>query len=463
MTPFLAWHLPGLELAPGEALAETPAGAVFAPRLSARDVARAAELAIAAGSAMQALPAGDVIATIDRVARRFLDRADPLRQEALAWLPHVTGYSGPMCELVLNRMAADWTRPALLGLLRAEFRDPRVLERFVPHVPGQYVRAFPPRLAFHVLSGNVPGVGVTSLVRGLLVRAPALCKTARDEPVLPVLFARALAEHEPRLSQALQVAYWPGGDEGLEAPALTAADVVVHYGAGSAIADLRARLPAGARLLEHGPRVSFAVVARQHAHRTGEAAAAARAVATFDQQGCVSPHVLYVEQGGRAEPRQFAALVARQLELLAPELPRGRRSTAEAASVQQARAGVEFRAIAGHEAALWTGADLAWTVAYDPDPSFTASCLGRFLWVKPVPDLADVSDLIRPFRDVLQTAAISAPPRRAAALAETLAHAGCTRITTLADMPFPPATWHHDGRGPLRELVRWASWEHAPR
>jgi hypothetical protein len=32
-------------------------------------------------------------------------------------------------------------------------------------------------------------------------------------------------------------------------------------------------------------------------------------------------------------------------------------------------------------------------------------------------------------------------------------------VTGLPEMPWPPATWRHDGRDPLRELVSWTDLE----
>jgi len=459
MKTFPAWHLPGAGVGGGRPIAESEQGVVLAPDLTPAGVARAAAAVAALGPAISERPLDDVVAAIDGVARRFRDPADPIRKEALHWLPITTGYSLPMSAAVLDRMASDWTAPMLQRLLRAEFRNPDVLRRFVPHAPGQRVRALPPRLAFHVLAGNVPGVGVTSLVRSLLVGAPALCKTARAEPVLPVLFARALAEIDEPLGAAVAVAYWPGGDEALERPALAAADIVIHYGGGESLADLRRRAPAGSRIIDHGPRVSFAAVAREHTHLQPAAAGTARAVAFFDQHGCVSPHLVYCEEGGRIGAEEFAARVAAELGRLERELPRGRLATAEAAAAQQLRATVEFRAIAGQAARLWAGDQLRWSVAFDPDPAFAASCLGRFLWVKPVARLEDAIALAADYRHLLQTVAVSAPRGRIAKLAEAFALAGCSRITNLDAMPFPPPSWHHDGRGPLRELVRWADWE----
>lgn len=454
MTSFRAWHLPRTEVREAHPIAESSTGSVFAPALSPRDVADAARAAREAGQVLRARSTSEIVGLIDHVARRFLDPDDPIRTEALRWLPEVTGYSPAMCTRVLDRMAADWTDPALRRLLRAELGNPRVLDDFVPHARGQRVRAIPPDLVLHVLSGNVPGVGVTSIVRSLLVRAPAICKTAAGEPVLPVLFARALAAGDPDVGRALAVTYWRGGDVEREEAALGEADLVVHYGGQEAITDLRRRLPPHVRLVDHGPRVSFAAVAREHAPRSASSRAAALAVALFDQQGCVSPHLVYVE-GGPAEAEDYAGRLARSLARLARELPRGRLSTEEAGVIQQLRGTMEFRGIAGQNVRLWAGPDLAYTVIFDADPAFAAACLNRTVWVKPVPDLDALPHLLRGYPHLLQTAAIDAPRARRHALATPLALAGVTRVTTLAAMPWPRSSWHHDGRGPLRELLRF--------
>lgn len=455
---FRAWHLP-IDVHEARPLVDTPAGTVLAPVLSPADVTATARALLAAGVALRERTTADVLAAIDHVARRFLDPGDVLRAEALHWLPEVTGYAPAMCQRILDRMAADWQEAPLRRLLRAELRDPRMLEQFVHHAPGQRVRAVPPRLALHVLSGNVPGVGVTSMIRSLLVRAPALCKSASGEPVLPVLFLRALAEFDPGIAAAVAVAYWTGGNTALEQPALEHADVVIHYGSGDAIADLRRRLPPHARLVEHGPRISFAAVAREEVARRRTANDAALAVAMFDQQGCVSPHIIYVEEGGALDPTAFAARLADRLDDLRHELPRGRITQEEAARIQQARASAEFRSIAGENVRLWAGDHLAWTVIFDPDPTFTAGCLNRTVWVKPVYDLDQVPGLVRPHAHLLQTAGLAVPGKRRTDLAPRLADAGITRMSTLAHMPWPGPLWHHDGQGPLRELLRFSDLE----
>jgi len=59
----------------------------------------------------------------------------------------------------------------------------------------------------------------------------------------------------------------------------------------------------------------------------------------------------------------------------------------------------------------------------------------------------------------LQSAGVAGLSDRSEEVTERLVRLGITRVVSLAEMPFPPAWWNHDGTGPLEALVRWAEWE----
>lgn len=409
-------------------------------------------------------PVAEIVEVIGRVAERLLDRGDPLRREAEAALPLVTGSSPEMIRLVLDRMAEDWRAEALTTLLHSEFTDPLVLDGFQPGPPGAgRMMALGPRLTTQIFSGNVPGVAVTSLIRSLLVKSATLGKTAAGEPVLPALFARALAEEDAGLGACIAITYWPGGDEALERVALDAADAVVVYGAQEAIAAVRGRTPAAARFIGYGHRLSFGVLAREalaNEKAARSAARAALAVATFDQQGCVSPHLFYVEVGGDVSPAEWARMLAGEMHELERVLPRGQLAPSEASAIRQLRGEMEFAQFSGaglelHASAQGTG----WTVIHDPDPTFELSCLNRVVRVKPVAQLMEVVEQIRAIAPVLQSVGVEGPEERLAPLEVALARAGASRITPIASLPWPPPSWHHDGVPPLRALVRWCDRE----
>ncbi len=412
----------------------------------------------AAGRVLTGRAVGDIVQAVAATAARFLDPRDPVRRDADRLLRAATGYSAEMNTLVLERMAGDWLGPPLRRLLESQLGDPALLDGFAADEQGRRVRAYGPDLAFHVFAGNVPGVAVTSLVRALLVKAPSLGKLASGQPVLPVLFARALAAVDPELARCLAITYWPGGSTDAEWRVLQAADLVVVYGGPEAVASFQERIPANHRLVVHGPRFSAGLIGRDALEDPDLPDRVARAVATFDQQGCVSPHTVWVEDPDRSRSEDFADALAESLRRVEIDLPRGRISPAETSAIQQERGAAEMR---GHEGPVRvlapTGTE--WTVVLDSEPAFRASCLNRFIHLHPVDSLDEVPDLLRPAGHQLQSVAIAAPLERRLDLADALARVGATRITTFERIPWPPPEWHHDGRGPLTELLHWVDLE----
>ena len=465
MSAFEAWHLPGLEsLDSALELAELRAGDVTLryPVLRADQVRRVMEgLRARRESVLEQRSVRDLVRSVD-AATRLLTGAGELREQALAMLPETTRFSRPMVELILDRMAADWRAEPLERLLRAELGDPAVLDGFAPEAEtGRRIRAYGPAVAFNVFAGNVPGVAVTALVRCLLVKAAVLGKTAADDPVLPVLFARALAQVDALLASCVAVTYWPGGSSEAEDAALAAADAIVVYGGADAVRSIRARAPAGVRLLEHGPRMSLGFVARESLAAPRARMLArdiALAAATFDQHGCVSLHGVFVERGGETAADAFARLVHEELGALERTLPMGRLLPAEAAAFHAERGRAEF-ALMGTGGFVLADGRVGATVVYSESPDATPSCLDRLVRVSAVDDLAAALGTLGPLRALLQTAAVAAPDSRRTGLADELARAGFTRITSFATMPWPPAHWHHDGSSPLGELVRWVDLE----
>jgi len=462
---FKAWHLPGLEADHVEEWRERvlPDGVRLRwPWLRAGAMRELAGGVAAAGEALDRVPVVEIIGAVDRVAGRLLDPADPLRAEAAALLPAVTGFHPAMVALVLDRMAAEWRAPALQRLLVAELGGTAVLDGFEVLPEGRLARAFGPRLALHVFAGNVPGVAVTSLIRALLVRGASVGKTAAGDPVLPVLFARALAAEHAALGDALAVTYWPGGEGPAEREALAAADVVVAYGGAAAMAALRRAAPPGARLVEHGPRVSVGIVgpgALTSPERAESVAReAARAIAVVDQQGCVSPQALLVVERCPVTPLEFTRALAAAFEQLEETLPRGHLESAESAAVHRLRNEAEFRAIAGAPVEIFAAPGTAWTVVLDATGELRASCLNRFVTVHPLRTLNAAVLRLAPLAAALQTVAV-AGAEELEAVATTLGRLGATRVTSFRAAPWPPGHAHHDGRGPLRELVRWTELE----
>ena len=452
MIAFDAFHLPGVR---GDAIQHSnqlDKGDITIrwPVLSPEQLAAVCtELRAQRARYLARVPVSEIVAGIDAAAQRMQAEIDTHTQ----LIAHVTGYSRPVVQETLTHMFADWRAPAMGELLRSELGDARVLDHPVPdpYIEGKQVAAYGFPLTFHIFSGNVPGVAVTSLVRALLVKSAALGKTASGEPVLPVLFARALHEVAPDLAACLAISYWPGGTEPLDAAAIKAADAVVIYGGAEAVRSVSTQIGDGKRLVVHGPRVSFGLVGPL-AQTESAAAQVAQAVAAYDQQGCVSPHVIYVV-GSAEAARAFAGLVAEKLELLDKQSPRGRVSAGDAVAIRNARTNAEFGAAGATE--LFGIEPAGYSVIFETDPGFRISCLNRVLYVKPLARAHDIAAVL-PEAGLLQSAGLAGfEDAEKAELIRLLGLAGVSRVTSYDQLPWPPMHWRHDGNGPLNELLRW--------
>ena len=432
---------------------------VAVPRLTPEQLGLVAStVATAARTRLASMPVADIVDAIDLAIARMLDADDPARRQIDHLLPIVSGFDAEMTRLGLNAALKAFRRPQLLRFLAEDFTDPALLDGFRPRVKGGWTRACGPGLLAHVWAGNVPGLPLWSLISGLLVKAGNLGKVSSDEPLVAAWFARTLAQVEPRLADALAIVWWPGGDAALEEVVCRHADVFKVYGGDTAVAAWQRKLPVGKRLLAHGHKfsaglVSAAALDTRQAHLA--ARQAALDVVRWDQQGCYSPQLFYVERGAQVSPRDFACHLAGELGALQHTFPRRDLSLEEGGAVAAWRQTVELDELRGETAELLGPPNGPWSVAYvDSLQLGRPSALSRSVCVVAVERLEDAVAQLGAQRDHLQTVGIAAEPEELFRLAPLIAEAGATRICALGAMTQPEPGWHHDGRFSLLDLVR---------
>ena len=444
------WQTLGFESRDGQRLE------VSVPVLTALQMrALAARVRAAACVHLRSMPVAEIIDAVDRAMARLLDRNDIYRQQAEAWLPVVSGYDADMVRLGLTGFFKTFRAAQLRRFVAEDFANPAVLDGFQPAAKGGAVRAFGPDLLVHSWAGNVPALSLWSLVCGLLVKAPAIGKLASAEPLFAGWFARLLAEVHPPLADCLAVVWWRGAG-GEEADALYAeADTVLAYGGNQTLDALRRRLPVTTRFLPHGHKLGFGLIGAQ-ALDTLKAAGMARLAAwdvmRYDQQGCYSPHVFYVQRGAPVSPRAFADYLAAELANLQRRFARRELDLEEGAALARWQQNMEWGGEA-HE--LLGPVDAPWSVAYSESlQPLAPTALYRTIAVVAVDRLDAVLPVVAAQRDYLQTAGIAAGPEELYRLGGLLGAVGVTRISAIGSMSMPEAGWHHDGRFNLLDLVR---------
>ncbi len=401
------------------------------------------------------------------VADNWLNEAYPFRKLALEEGPKATGFSRGTLTVGLDGFFKQLTVENLNALMLQDLGHGKRLDELAATSAEERLNraafAFGPEFLVHIAAGNIPNPTLMSVVLGLLVRSAQFVKCASGTSFLPRLFAHSIYDADHKLGACLELAEWRGGAGLLEQVLFAEADCVTATGSDETLAAIRGKLPTKARLLGYGHRVSFGFVASGalagfSAKKVAQRAAAD--VVAWDQLGCLSPHVIYVEHGGGVSAEQFAEMLAEELAKREAAEPRGELPTETAATIASRRAFYEVRAAHSPDTRMWRSENsTAWTVVYEADPKFQASCLRRFIYVKGTPDLENALRGADDLRGKVTTVGLAAPEDKASELAQQLAHWGVTRVCPLGQMQNPPLTWRHDGRPALGDLVTWVDWE----
>jgi len=409
-----------------------------------------------------------LIKVLSDVADGWLGSENKFRKLALELGPARAGFSRETLARGLDNFFKQITRENIHALLVQEFGDAKRLDAMTMTAAEQKQNRLAmvntPEFQVHIAAGNIPNPALTSIVFGLLTRSAQFVKCASGASFLPRLFAHSIYEADGKLGACLEIAEWRGGNLALENALFAEADCVTATGSDETLDELRKRVPLRTRFLGHGHRVSFGFVAGEVLYGSrGKkiVASAADDVVAWNQLGCLSPHVIYVQPGGEIAPEHFAQLLAEELERREASEPRGELPAEHAAAIALRRNIYEVRAAHLPETTQhWCSKDsTAWTVIYEADVRFQLSCLNRFIYVKGVADLKTVLESADSVRGKVSTVGIAAPEEKTNEIATQLARWGATRICPLGQMQNPPLTWRHDGRPPLGDLVTWTDFE----
>ena len=492
---------------PNYFLADLPQGATLTPTMvteACQTLKRNRERYLANRSTQS------IVAVLCNVAKDWLKADFEFRGLALDQGPKMTGFSGQTLASGLDAFFKELTKENFEALIEQDLGNANRLDQFVATELDQKSNraavATGPELIAHITAGNLPCPTLMSIVLGMLVRSAQFVKCASGTSFLPRLFAHSIHQADSKLAACLEIAEWRGKNnsnsittagsnaafaaassqsraqikkpvtarilnEELTNALFERADCVTATGSDETLASIRRRLSARTKFLGYGHQVSFGYVANGMLSGVNARKVAGQAledVVAWDQLGCLSPHVIYVEHGGGVSAEQFAEMLAKELEQREKSEPRAELPVELAAAIASRRSFYETRAAYFHTntmpdypaTRIWKSENsTAWTVIYEADPRFQTSSLNRFIYVKGVTDLTEMLQNADSVRGKVSTVGLAAPPDKVQGLAIELARWGVTRVCPLGRMQRPPLTWRHDGRPALADLIRWTDYE----
>ncbi|HXN86706.1 MAG TPA: acyl-CoA reductase [Candidatus Binataceae bacterium] len=353
---------------------------------------------------------------------RWRERTLPERRAALARIAASSGWSLGLLDESIDALLAPFTRDAL--------------ESFASKITTRH------RLGGFIMPANVAGAGMHELVVALISGVSAIVKTSNRARGIFHEFAHTLREIDLRVGGMLEVVTFSRERRDLSDLMQRECDFIVALGEDASLASLGGP----ARIFGFGSRVSGALISlTAPSNLTSLAAAIALDVTLFEQQGCLSPHHIFVEDTGGGSAREFALVLAGALDSLAAVLTTTKLSLHTAASIRRIRERARWREIGGRGVELHEDAAMVWTVVFDPSARFMLSPGHRCVTVTPIRDPADFELKLAPVKGRLEAFALAAARHSRAIYLDVLAGAGVTYVCDPGSMQSPPLMWPHGG------------------
>ena len=408
------------------------------------------------GDVLRRLSIEDIIDGIATTCLQWLSRSYPYRRDVVKHVMEETRMSEEIIEHSIDVELRNYDKRDLVSVLDAELGDHRCLDEFRHNpITGLSCRATGPDLLLHWFSSSIPALPALGLIRGLLLKSPAVGRVSRREQSFAPAFVASLSEALPGVEAAIWLLTWPPAMEGLLGILAEYVDAAVVYGNTKTCRTLRSALSPSVDVVTHDHKVGVTLVGREvliPGALHDLAYDCAYDVVAFDQRACISSQVCLVEKGGLATPLDFARVLGEALQKQENLLPASYASLDERIASHLAVKEAAFR---GTEVIEAGNATILFETEIDRAVP-TAS--QRMLRVIEIDDIEKALPRVG-FQGSLQNVALAVEHGRQGRISSLLASLGASRICRPGAMPHPSMKWHHDGIACLSRLVRWTDIE----
>jgi len=420
---------------------------------------------------LENLDISDLLDIIRQVTDLWMNPNYELRKEASRLLPLVTGFSREMIESLTYRFInfMEKNEMLLIGKLNPEeFRSFNSLGDGLVKAFGEgkiEYSNYQPKIIGHICAGNIPGIAVFEMLIDKFLGAATWIKTSSDEPIFGVLYAKSIEEVDKKLANTIAILPFKSGNEAVEEFLFSNSDIVRATGGERARENLN-RLAEKCKtpLAGHWHKLSFITISKEYlkARTAGKIAELVSLdISAWDQQGCFSPQEIFVETGGETTPQRFAEILAGEMLKTSQALPKGKKSGN--INVLDAYHRYFKKKILGEPIEIFLSKNRDWLVIYEESSQgFEPSNLFRTIKVKPISDIMDIVEIVKPVKDFLQTIGVAIPLDRLLSFADAMGKLGASNIRVVGSMTFPKLWEPWDGKMPIEELlersdIRWTS------
>lgn len=306
------------------------------------------------------------------VGQCWRNKKYPLREQAISLAAPEFCLSAPSFELGLDWIFSFWTEENIEELYLFNNSCPANVS----------TKDFP--YAIQILAGTTPAMIAQGFLQGALLNINQCIKLPRQQTTFAYLLHQSFKENAQELAALFSL------DNGQDLPLfyekLKAAELVIAYGHDETLSTIKKYISPNTIFIAHGHAESAAVIFKEAAN-SQSLEKLAYDMLSYDQRGCLSPRVTFIQKGGELTPEKCAEYFAKSiLPKLSEKLPRGGLFEGEAAEILHQRSLYTFRG------KVYSGQD--WTVCYDENLIWPKESLPRFMPFKSFNTLDELKSLL---------------------------------------------------------------------
>jgi len=367
-------------------------------------------------------------------------------------------------DLGISFLLSFMRKENLSNLLEASLIGNRKsLDRFtsLPGMDKQLI-ATPRGIITHWLAGNVPVLGMISIIQGIITKNINVIKLPRENGrVLPEMLSefKSLSittskgnvfsgEH---IYSCVAFYYCDRTDASAQKQLSVNSDVRVAWGGREAVESVM-QLPRryGTQDVIFGPKYSFAAIGKNSVRRDNVVEISkklAMDASFFEQQGCNSPHTVFIENGGEIDYVEFGEHLANAMKKVLKRIPKRDIRNSQIGNILNTRMDYMLDGI------VHSSKGIDWTVIVSDEQGLADACYNRTVFVRPVNSIDEIVHFVE--HNKHQSIGLALEDSRLIELSIELARKGIERVTEVGKMSVYDHPW--DGMLPLARFIRWTS------
>ena len=336
------------------------------------------------------------------------------------------------------------------------------LNNFVKVDDEKYIKAQPKGIVCHWMAGNVPTLGIYSVLQSILCKNGNILRVSKESIIVVYELLRLLdnikVEYEGNtyfskvILKNIALVYFNSEDKYLNSQMSLKADARIVWGSKTAV-DAISFLPkkATCKDLIFGPKYSFAVFDKSAIESDDFEEYLENLVTdiiVFNQKSCSSPQVLFLEKS-KLPIEEIAKILSRKFEKITKRYTNLDLDEAIAAKIINKRG--EY--LLSLNKFTYMSKGLQYTILVDSELKLEEAITGRTIFIKEVDDIFTVCPLIT--KNIQTIGIASKNSKKTLEFADRVTTLGVDRVVKIGYMNFYDSPW--DGSLIMSELVRWCS------